>query len=295
MTEHPQPRLVCDLPPAHAAVLSRIHDLARRAAVLRRETYHSPELAQLDRDRSIAEIEAAASGIPPVWITQARESGSQGRAWRPSTVLRDPPKHRVVRRGYGRVVADTALLGEMAAVSVVREHHHRVLGIDTEPELAALDQFRRNMHALRARVMHTAETLKIGPAQRERAWTVNDGALAEHVHAHIHLPSEELTTRWRDLATPATAASVRSSIPHRRPADTAADPATQPPAIRELLDRARTHLPNVPAGTTRDGYSIEAAVHAALHLEAHEPEHTATDPDLPRLDHPHYPHLAPGD
>src|SRR5690606_3798970 len=211
----------------------------RRAAVLRRETYHSPELAQLDRDRSIAEIEAAASGIPPVWITQARESGSQGRAWRPNTVLRAPPKHRVVRRGYGRIVADTALLGEMAAVSVVRERHHRVLGIDTEPEPGVLDQFRRNMHALRARVMYTAATLKMGPAQRERAWTVKDGALAEHVQTRVHLPGEELTALWRDLATPAIAASVRSSIPHRRPADTAADPVTQPPAIRELLDRAR--------------------------------------------------------
>ncbi|MEU3010111.1 hypothetical protein [Nocardia asteroides] len=271
----PHPRLVADLPPAQAEILAQIHDLARRGAVLRRDHDHSPELAQLDWDRSLAEATASARGVPVVWINQARELGTKNRAWRPSIVLRDPPKNNVVRRGYGRVVDDTRRLCDMAAVAVVREHHLYSIGADADPEPVVAHQLRRNMEALRTRVIYTADAINMSPAQRVRSWTVTDAVLAERVHAHRHLAAEDLTALWRDLGTPAVAASVRSSLSSMRRAAAASSELDMAPATtQELLARARQQLgrPTTPQAAAEAGRVIDAAVDAAMPSAAFEPD-----------------------
>ncbi|MFD4433948.1 hypothetical protein, partial [Nocardia sp. NPDC058497] len=271
----PPARLVADLPAEQAEVLANIHDLARRASAIRREQRHSPELARLDFDRSIAEITAAALGVPAVWINQARELGTKNRAWQPTTVLRDPPKDNVVRRGFGRVVADTDRIADMAAVTVVREHHLQHAGIDGEPEPAVAHQLWRNMEALRTRVIYTADAINMDSARRARSWTVTDANLANRVHAHSHLAVDDLTALWRDLGTPAIAASVRSSLASLRRTTTASVELDMEPATtQDLLTRAREQLAVDPApGSERgQGQVIDAAVQAALPVAAFEPD-----------------------
>ncbi|MGS2811555.1 hypothetical protein [Nocardia sp. MW-W600-9] len=70
-----------------------------------------------------------------MWINQAREYGTANRVWRPTTVLRDPPKNNVIRRGFGRVVADTNRLVDMATVSVLRHQHLQRAGSNQNQNL----------------------------------------------------------------------------------------------------------------------------------------------------------------
>ncbi|MBF6212179.1 hypothetical protein IU487_14170 [Nocardia puris] len=292
-----QPRLVSDLPGTQAEALNDIHDLARRAGALRRSQPYAPELVRLERDRSIAEIVAASRAIPAVWITQAREYGHANRTWQPATVLRDPPKNNVARRGYRRVIADTNRLVDMATVSVLRHQHLHEAGIESEPEPAVAHQLRHNMAAIRTRIIHTAAAINMTPAQRERSTTVTDAQLAERLAAHHQLAADDLTARWRDLATPATAASVRSSLASLRRTTTppaGAEPGLpMPPTVEELLTRTRLHLADAtpPDAASTDGQRIETAVHLALPPTPTEPDrHGADTPAGPRPDRP----LAPG-
>ncbi|MGW5456774.1 hypothetical protein [Nocardia sp. NPDC003979] len=283
MTRPPsQPRLVSDLPAPQAEALKDIHDLARRAGALRRSQPYAPELVRLEHDRSIAEIVAASRAIPAVWITQAREYGHENRAWQPTTVLRDPPKNNVPRRGYGRVVADTHRLVDMATVSVLRHHHLHRAGIEVEPEPAVVQQLRHNMVAIRTRIIHTAAAINMPPAQRERSTTVTDARLAERLATHHRLAVDDLTALWRDLATPAIAASVRSSLASLRrtttpPAGT--EPGLpMPPTVEELITRTRLQLGDAtPADPSTDGQRIETAVQLALPPTATEPDHHTAD------------------
>ncbi|MFE7718589.1 hypothetical protein ACFU44_06055 [Nocardia rhizosphaerihabitans] len=271
----PHPRIVADLPAAQAEVLAEIHDLARRGATARRELEHSRELEQLDWDRSLAEATASARGVPAVWINQARELGTRNRAWRPTTVLRDPPKNNVVRRGFGRVVDDTRRLADMAAVMVVREHYLHSRGIDADPEPVVAHQLRRNMEALRTRIIYTADAIKMSPVQRVRSWTVIDAVLAEGVNAHRRLAVDDLTAVWRDLGTPAVAASVRSSLSSLRRTTTASSELDMAPATtQDLLTRARQQLGTgtTPRAASEDGRVIDALVNAAMPTAAFEPE-----------------------
>ncbi|MEV6362149.1 hypothetical protein [Nocardia asteroides] len=249
--------------------------------MLRSTQTHSPEIAKVDRDRSLAEIAATAVGIPETWVNQAREAGAAGRAWKADTVLRDLPRNNVVRRGYSRVVGDTKRLTDMAAVAVVRVWHLHNAGIDTDPEPAVAHQLRRNMDALRTRIIHTADAISMSTPQRVRAMSVTDTHVAECVTARGQLAVEDLTAVWRDLGSPAIAASVRSSLASlRRDAvgDQVADPGSvHPPTTQERIVRARSHLPPLaiekqePSG----GVGIERAVNAALPTSDFEP-----DPDI---------------
>lgn len=292
----PPARLVADLPTEQAEALAQVHDLARRANAIRREQRHSPELARLDFDRSIAEITAAARGVPAVWINQARELGTKNRAWQPTTVLRDPPKNNVVRRGFGRIVADTDRIAGMAAVTVVREHHLQHTGIDGEPEPAVAHQLWRNMEALRTRIIHTADAINMDPSQRTRSWTVTDANLADRVRAHSHLAVDDLTALWRDLGAPAIAASVRSSLASLRRTTTAGvESGMEPATTQDLLTRARDQLAVDPAqGPERgEGQVIDSAVQAALPIAAFEPD-SSQDQIVNRTGIGPQQHLTPG-
>ncbi|MEV0336931.1 hypothetical protein [Nocardia sp. NPDC050717] len=274
-----QPRLVSDLPAPQAEALNDIHDLARRTGALRRSQPYAPELVRLEHDRSIAEIVAASRAIPAVWITQAREYGQANRAWQPTTALRDPPKYNVPRRGYGRVVADTNRLVDMATVSVLRHQHLHQAGIEAEPEPAVAQQLRQNMVAIRTRIIHTAAAINMRPAQRARSTTVTDAHLAERLANRQQLAVDDLTALWRDLATPAIAASVRSSLASLRrttgPPVSADNGLPMPPTVEELITRTHLQLTNMtPAdGAFTDGQRIEIAVQLALPPTAPEPDH----------------------
>ncbi|MGS2811643.1 hypothetical protein [Nocardia sp. MW-W600-9] len=281
------PRLVSDLPAPQAESLTLIHDLARRAGVVRGRRQHAPELVRLDLDRSIAEITAASRGVPAVWINQAREYGTANRVWRPTTVLRDPPKNNVIRRGFGRVVADTNRLVDMATVSVLRHQHLQRAGIESEPEPAVAHQLRRNMDAIRTRIIHTAAAIGMSPAQRVRAVTVTDAHLADRLAAHRPLAVDDLTALWRDVATPAVAASVRSSLASLRRTTTpptAVEPGlVVPPTTQELLTRARQQLidPITADDPSTTGHRIENAVHLALPATATEPDNESAEQHPP--------------
>ncbi|GEM29056.1 hypothetical protein NN3_00630 [Nocardia neocaledoniensis NBRC 108232] len=292
-----QPRLVSDLPAPQAEALNDIHDLARRAGTLRGNQPYAPELVRLEHDRSIAEIVAASRAVPAVWITQAREYGQANRAWQPTTVLRDPPKNNVPRRGYGRVVADTNRLVDMATVSVLRHQHLHQAGIETDPEPAVAAQLRQNMAAIRTRIIHTAAAINMSPAQRARSTTVTDAHLAERLATHHRLAVDDLTALWRDLATPAIAASVRSSLASLRRTTTppvSADPGLpMPPTVEELITRTHLQLINMTAADEAftDGQRIETAVQLALPPTATEPDqHKPETTAGPSLDRP----LTPG-
>ncbi|MGC4989897.1 hypothetical protein [Nocardia salmonicida] len=222
-----------------------------------------------------------------MWINQAREYGNANRVWRPTTVLRDPPKNNVIRRGFGRVVADTNRLVDMATVSVLRDQHLQRAGIESEPEPAVAHQLRRNMDAIRTRIIHTAAAIGMSPAQRVRAVTVTDAHLADRLAAHSPLAVDDLTALWRDLATPAVAASVRSSLASLRrttsPPTAAEAGLVVPPTTQELLTRARQQL--IDATTADDpsttGHRIETAVHLALPATATEPDNETAEQHPP--------------
>ncbi|MFI1236832.1 hypothetical protein [Nocardia salmonicida] len=282
-----RPRLVSDLPAPQAESLTLIHDLARRAGVVRGRQQHAPELVRLDHDRSIAEITAASRGVPAVWINQAREYGNANRVWRPTTVLRDPPKNNVIRRGFDRVVADTNRLVDMATVSVLRHKHLQRAGIESEPEPAVAHQLRRNMDAIRTRIIYTAAAIGMSPAQRVRVVTVTDAHLADRLAAHSRLAVDDLSALWRDLATPAVAASVRSSLAslRRSTRPPAGDEAglLMPPTTQELLTRAHQQLIDATTadGPSTIGHRIENAVHLALPATATEPDNEAAEHHRP--------------
>ncbi|GGN66043.1 hypothetical protein [Nocardia rhizosphaerihabitans] len=291
----PHPRLVAELPAAQAEVLAQIQDLARQGAAMRREHDHSPELVQIDRDRSLAEATASARGVPAVWINQARELGTRNRAWRRSTVLRDPPKNNVVRRGFGRVVDDTRRLADMAAVTAVREHYLHSRGIDADPEPVVAHQLRRNMEALRTRIIYTADAIKMSPVQRVRSWTVTGAILTERVHSHRHLAVEDMTALWRDHGTPAVAASVRSSLSSLRRTTTASSELDMAPATtQDLLTRARQQLGTgtTPRAASEEGRVIDALVDAATPTAAFEPD-ALDDQEHRSIDEPPGRHPTP--
>lgn len=289
------PRLVADLPAAQAEVLAQIHDLGCQGAAMRRVQGHSPELAQIDWDRSLAEATACARGVPAVWINQARDLGTRNRAWRRSTVLRDPPKNNVVRRGFGRVVDDTGRLADMAAVTAVREHYLHSRGIDADPEPVVAHQLRRNMDALRTRIIYTADAIKMSPVQRVRSWTVTDAVLAERVQDHRHLAVEDLTAVWRDHGTPAVAASVRSSLSSLRRTTAASSELDMAPATtQDLLTRARQQLGTgtTPRAASEDGRVIDALVDAAMPTADFDPE-AFDDQERRSIDEPPGRHPTP--
>ena len=97
-----RPRLVSDLPAAQAESLTLIHDLARRAGVVRGRQQHAPELVRLDLDRRIAEITAASRGVPAVWINQAREYGTANREATAITIRTTATSTRVMPRSARR-------------------------------------------------------------------------------------------------------------------------------------------------------------------------------------------------
>ncbi|MEV6657272.1 hypothetical protein [Nocardia fluminea] len=117
--------------------------------------------------------------------------------------------------------------------------------------------------------------------------TVTDAHLADRLAAHSPLAVDDLSALWRDLATPAVAASVRSSLASLRRTNTAPTAAEAglvvPPTRQELFTRARLQL--IDATTADDplttGQRIENAVHLALPATATEPDNEAAEHHRP--------------
>ncbi|MFI1239873.1 hypothetical protein [Nocardia salmonicida] len=146
---------------------------------------------------------------------------------------------------------------------------------------------RRNMDAIRTRIIHTAAAIRMSPAQRVRAVTVTDAHLADRLAAHRPLAVDDLTALWRDLATPAVAASVRSSLASLR--RTTRPPAgdepglLMPPTTQELLTRASHQLidPTTADDPSIAGHRIETAVLLALPATPTEPDNEAAEQHRP--------------
>ncbi|MEV0688286.1 hypothetical protein AB0I35_30955 [Nocardia sp. NPDC050378] len=139
------------------------------------------------------------------------------------------------------------------------------------------------MFAIRTRIIHTAAAINMSPAQRERSTTVTDAHLAERLATHQQLAVDDLTALWRDLATPAVAASVRSSLASLRRTTTppaGAEPGLpMPPTVQELITRTHLQLNEMTAADdpSSAGQKIEIAVHLALPSTATAPDNHAAD------------------
>ncbi|MGV9822958.1 hypothetical protein [Nocardia xishanensis] len=272
---------VKDLPAQQAELLQRVHQLAvdgaQRSRALRSVGADPAasarllgELAQIDRQRELTEIQARSSGVAPDWVEQARQTGRAGHAWNEQQRLRTPARHQGSRKSIKRVSEDHRQLTEMAAVIVAREHLLHAHGITSEPEPAAAQQLRRNMEALRTRASHTATAIGMNDGTRARTFTVSDEHLKQRVEHYLHYPLGDLNAPWRSHATPAIAASVRRSLAslrrgQRGTAPPGTEPSTaQPVAANELIERARNLLPNAGIDPADTGQAIEAAITAAL-------------------------------
>ncbi|MFF0528690.1 hypothetical protein ACFYT3_09885 [Nocardia amikacinitolerans] len=279
---------VRDLPPEHATLLREIHRFAAEGAGLR-NTMHSAadsatvvdQLGQLDRQRELAEIAARSQAIPPGWVAQARQAGQTGRAWTGEQLLRNPTRQQTGRRTVKRVIADTAQLVDMAAITAAREHLLTLHGFTSEPEPAAAQQLRRNMDALWTRATHTAAAIGMSGRARARAFTITDERLQQRIERYLHDGFDEFNAEWRNRASPAVAASVRRSLSSlRRDARTARTPSgpeldADLPKPAELTERARAVLGEaVAADHGESGTATEAAIAAAM------PVHLASDLDI---------------
>ncbi|WP_068056358.1 hypothetical protein [Nocardia xishanensis] len=273
---------VGDLPREHAALLREIHQLAAESARLR-HTMHTDrlsaadstavldQLGHLDRERELTEIAARSQGIPPSWVDQARQAGQTGRAWTDEQLLGAPTRQQTGRRTVKRVIADTAQLVDMAAITAAREHLLTLHGITSEPEPAAAQQLRRNMDALWTRATRTAAAIGMSGRERARAFTITDEHVRQRTEHYLHYGLDELNAEWRNHASPAVAASVRRSLSSlRRDARTTTTPSNPDldadlPKPAELRDRARAVLGEaVAADHAESGHATEAAIAAAM-------------------------------
>jgi hypothetical protein len=276
---HPRPGTRSgDIPPDHATLLRRIHQLAADAIHLRgtlpaigaeatATTAVFEEIAAIDRQRSLAEIQARDRGVPADWVGVVRRLAESGRAWNDDHLL-PAPRPAPGRRNTPRVADDMRQLTDMAALTVARDH---LLGITTahaEPDPAAAQQLRRNMEALWTRADRTATSIGLGAKARARAFDTATRDLAQRVAAYLHYSHDDLDTHWRSYTSTAIADGVRRSLKSLRRIDrdiTAVDPdAEQPPTPKALIERARYALNTALPRQSAAGARIAAAIDAAM-------------------------------
>ncbi|WP_043739056.1 hypothetical protein [Nocardia asiatica] len=275
---HPQPGIRSgDIPPEHATLLRRIHQLAAdanelRATLLTTDTEAAAttavfeQIAAVDRQRSLAEIQARNRGVPADWIGVVRRLAESGRAWNDDHLL-PAPRPAPGRRNTPRVADDMRQLTDMAALTVARDHLLGINTADAEPDPAAAQQLRRNMEALWTRADRTATSIGLGARSRARAFNTTTD-LAERVEGYLRYSREDLDTHWRSYTSTAIADGVRRSLKSLRRIDrdiTTVDPdAEQPPTPKALIEQARHALDTAIRGQSEAGAQINAAVDAAI-------------------------------
>ncbi|UGT70831.1 hypothetical protein LTT66_12040 [Nocardia gipuzkoensis] len=275
---HPQPGIRSgDIPPEHATLLRRIHQLAAdanelRATLLTTDTEAAAttavfeQIAAVDRQRSLAEIQARNRGVPADWIGVVRRLAESGRAWNDDHLL-PAPRPAPGRRNTPRVADDMRQLTDMAALTVARDHLLGINTADAEPDPAAAQQLRRNMEALWTRADRTATSIGLGARSRARAFNTTTD-LAERVEGYLRYSREDLDIHWRSYTSTAIADGVRRSLKSLRRIDrdiTTVDPdAEQPPTPKALIEQARHALDTAIRGQSEAGAQINAAVDAAI-------------------------------
>ncbi|MFI9410077.1 hypothetical protein [Nocardia gamkensis] len=275
---HPQPGIRSgDIPPEHATPLRRIHQLAAdanelRATLLTTDTEAAAttavfeQIAAVDRQRSLAEIQARNRGVPADWIGVVRRLAESGRAWNDDHLL-PAPRPAPGRRNTPRVADDMRQLTDMAALTVARDHLLGITTADAEPDPAAAQQLRRNMEALWTRADRTATSIGLGARSRARAFNTTTD-LAERVEGYLRYSREDLDTHWRSYTSTAIADGVRRSLKSLRRIDrdiTTVDPdAEQPPTPKALIEQARHALDTAIRGQSDAGARIAAAIDAAM-------------------------------
>ncbi|WP_216917766.1 hypothetical protein [Nocardia noduli] len=250
MSAAPVPVRVRDIAADHAEGLRRVHELAaegtRRRHLLntaglsvsdRRE--QQQQIDRVDRERGLLEITVRGNGVPAAWVDVARRLGFSQQPWTPGQILPPPPPATPRRGDRHRVVSDTHLLADMAAVAAVREHllaHHQ---IRVDPNSPAEDQFRRNMHTLWQRAVVTATALGMSTGQRERISATATAGFDQRLSVYRDLSLDDLDTLWHAYTGAAFGDTARRRLtktPARDPTDATF------PAPTDWLERARARL-----------------------------------------------------
>ncbi|MER7450378.1 hypothetical protein ABTW96_08825 [Nocardia beijingensis] len=266
-----------DIPPDHAALLRRIHQLAADATHLR-TTLHTADtevtattsvfeqINTIDRQRALAEIQARNRGMPADWVEVVRRLAESGRPWSDDHLLPTPrPAPR--RRNTSRVAEDLHQLTDMAAITIARQHLLGIATADAEPDPAAAQQLRRNMEALWTRAERTATTIDLDAEACTRAFATATRDLAQRVEGYLHYSRDDLDTHWRSYTSPAIADRVRRSLKSLRRIDrditTDAGDAERPPTPKVLIERARDAL-DTAIGRRPAGSQIDTAIADAM-------------------------------
>ncbi|SUE28936.1 Uncharacterised protein [Nocardia farcinica] len=222
------------------------------------------QLNDIDRERSLTEIQARHTGMPAEWIDHARSAGHARQPWAGDRLL--PPRGAPARRRSSqRVAADTRQLADMAAISVVREDRLAAIGVRTEPEPAAAMQLRRNMHALWTRARLTAEATAMNRSHRASVFGAAILEVDRRVADYRDHSLDDLNARWRSHAVPAVADGLRRSLKSLRGSTdtlTTSSGDLEPPTPKALIERARHSL--LAIQTAPMGSEIESAVSTAL-------------------------------
>ncbi|MGY1960876.1 hypothetical protein [Nocardia gipuzkoensis] len=268
-----------DIPPEHATLLRHIHQLAADATRLH-DTLHTTDteataptavfeqIAAIDRQRSLVEIQARDRGVPADWIGVVRRLAETGRAWSDDHLL--PTRPAPGRRNAPRVAEDMRQLTDMAAITVAREHLLGTATADAEPDPAAAQQLRRNMEALWTRADRTATSIGLGAQARARAFDTTTSDLAQRVEGYLHYNPDDLDTHWRSYTSTVIADGVRRSLKSLRRTDrdiTTPDTDTdteRPPTPKALIQRARDALDTAIWGQSEHGPQIDAAITGAM-------------------------------
>lgn len=279
------PQRVRDIRPDYAEGLRRVHQLTAESARLHRtlnavglfsadRTELSQQSAALDRERALLEIELRGDGVPAVWLDVARRLGSSQRPWSPDQIL-PPVRTALGRRSSSRVAADTHLVVDMAAVSVVREHllsHHRN---PPDTDSAPAVQFRRNMGAVWRRSLVTAQTINLDQTERTQIVDTATADLTRRISLYRAMSLDDIQTLWDAYTGGALADTYRKSI-------TATNaPGHQPspslPAPQHWVDQARVSL--VGGRLPERNHALEQAIAAATTrpIRQEEPAHELSE------------------
>ncbi|WP_280505056.1 hypothetical protein [Nocardia farcinica] len=270
-----------------------MHQLTAESASLHRALTSAPAIADrldvvrqvdaVDRDRALLEINLLSHGIPALWIDVARRLGAAHQPWTTDQIL--PPARTDTRRSsHNRVAADTHLLVDMAAVSVVRDHllnHHRN-PIDTTTADAV--QFRRNMGAVWQRSVLTAQLTKVSHHKCVQFIDTATADLTQRIGRYRAMSLDDIQTLWHAYTGGDLADTYRRSI--TASTRSVHQPSPHLPDPQHWLDHARqTFMSARPPEQIRQ---VHCAVAAALpgHIleDRPGPTHQHENDEIPSAD-----------
>lgn len=275
------PQRVRDIRPDYAEGLRRVHQLTAESARLHRTlnavglfTADRPELSQqstaVDRERALLEIDLRGNGVPAVWLDVARRLGSSQRPWSPDQIL-PPVRTDSGRRSSSRVAADTHLVVDMAAVSVVREHllsHHRS---PADTDSAPAVQFRRNMGAVWRRSVITADTINLDKTELTQVTDAATADLTRRISLYRAMSLDDVQTLWGAYTGGAIADTYRKSITANTPSGHHPSPSL--PTPQHWVDQARASLAG--GRSPEPNHALDQAIAAAITgpIRHEEPSH----------------------